>query len=215
MSNKKKLLILTQFSVILAIEAIVCFTPLGSLPAIGPIVATLMMIPVVITGILLGTGYGAAMGAFAGLFSFLVWTFTPPLPPMAFLFTPFYSLGEVHGNVWSLVICFVPRILAGVVAGLVHYFYSKWLAAKGKSPVSSYILAAASGSLINTFGVLGGFFLFFGRPYAELAGAAYDIVLLVLGGQVLTSGVPEAIIAAACAAGVCGPVKKMVEKASA
>lgn len=52
---------------LLAIEAVVCFTPLGSLPAIGPIVMTLMMIPVALAGILLGAGAGAALGAFAGL----------------------------------------------------------------------------------------------------------------------------------------------------
>ncbi|MCX6085113.1 MAG: ECF transporter S component, partial [Caldiserica bacterium] len=103
---KTRTVTLTQFAMLLAIEAVVCFTPLGSLPAIGPIVATLAMVPVIITAILLGTGAGAAMGAFAGLFSLLVWTFTPPSPLVAFVFTPFYTLGTTRGNVWSLVICF-------------------------------------------------------------------------------------------------------------
>ncbi len=61
--SKKRILFLTQFGLLLAIEAIVCFTPLGSLPAIGPIVATLMMVPVAITGCLLGVRAGTAMGA--------------------------------------------------------------------------------------------------------------------------------------------------------
>ncbi|HBT90992.1 MAG TPA: ECF transporter S component, partial [Ruminococcaceae bacterium] len=86
----KKTLRLAQFAMLLAIEAVVCFTPLGSLPAVGPLVATLGMVPVIITAIVMGTGAGSAMGAFAGLFSFLVWTFTPPplSAPMAFVFTP-------------------------------------------------------------------------------------------------------------------------------
>jgi uncharacterized membrane protein len=88
MAKKSKVLFLTQFSVLLAIEAVVCFTPLGSLPAIGPIVATLSHIPVIVTAILLGTAAGAGMGFFFGLFSFLVWTFAPPSPVVAFVFTP-------------------------------------------------------------------------------------------------------------------------------
>lgn len=212
MSTKRKTLFIAQFSLLLAIEAVFCFTPLGSLPAIGPMVWTLGMIPVAITGILLGTGAGAAMGAFAGLFSFLVWTFTPPVPPLAFVFTPVYSFGELHGNFWSLVICFLPRILVGVVASLCYRFFSKRLAGKGKSEISAYMLGGVLGSLANTFGVLGGIYIFFGKPYAGVVGKGYDALLLVLGGQVLTNGVPEAIICAIVAAAVCGPVKKVMQR---
>jgi len=125
-SVSKKTIFLAQFAMLLAIEAIVCFTPLGSLP-IGPMVATLGMVPVIITAIILGTPAGTAMGFFTGLFSFLVMTFTPPTP-VAFVFTPFYSIGAVHGNFWSLVICFVPRILVGTVTGLCFSLFSrlKW-----------------------------------------------------------------------------------------
>ena len=95
-SVSKKTIFLAQFAMLLAIEAIVCFTPLGSLP-IGPMVATLGMVPVIITAIILGTPAGTAMGFFTGLFSFLVMTFTPPTP-VAFVFTPFYSIGAVHDH---------------------------------------------------------------------------------------------------------------------
>ena len=87
-SISKNTLRLAQFALLLAIEAIVCFTPLGSLPAVGPIVATLGMVPVIITAVVLGTGAGTLMGAFAGLFSFIVWSFFPPNPLTAFVFTP-------------------------------------------------------------------------------------------------------------------------------
>ncbi|MDR1953124.1 MAG: ECF transporter S component [Clostridiales Family XIII bacterium] len=124
--STKKTLLLVQFSVMLAIEAVICFTPLGSVPLAPPlIVATLGMIPVVITAILLGTGAGALMGFFAGLFSFIVWTFMPPSPIMAFVFTPFYSIGSVSGNFWSIVICFVPRVLVGVVTGVLYRLFRR------------------------------------------------------------------------------------------
>ena len=64
--KRNALIKMVQFSILLALEVIMCFTPLGSIP-IGPMVATLAMIPVILTGILLGVGAGAAMGFFAGL----------------------------------------------------------------------------------------------------------------------------------------------------
>ena len=116
--KKPNTLFIAQFAILLALEAIVCFTPLGSIP-IGPLVATLAMLPVIVAGILLGTGAGAAMGFAAGLFSFIVWTFMPPNPVTAFVFTP----TAAPGNFWSLVICFVPRILTGVVASLMFKLF--------------------------------------------------------------------------------------------
>jgi uncharacterized membrane protein len=203
---KRKTVTLTQFAMLLAIEAVVCFTPLGSLPAVGPIVATLGMVPVIITAILLGTGAGAAMGAFAGLFSFLVWTFTPPPSSIAiaFVFTPFYSLGTTHGNVWSLVICFVPRILVGVVAGACFHLFSRLKWRSG----AVYGLSGALGSLTNTFGVLGGIYVFFGHSYATVLGKGFDVILGVIGLTILTSGIPEAVIGGVAAYAVCRPIQK-------
>lgn len=206
MNNKNKTVFLVQFSVLLAIEAIFCFTPLGSLPALGPIVATLAMIPVVITALLLGTKAGTMMGAFAGLFSFIVWTFTPPTPIAAFVFTPFYSLGEFSGNFGSVLICFVPRILVGTVAGLTYNALSKAMPAKN---ALCFSLSAALGSLINTFGVMGGVWLFFGNQYSSLAGKT---ILVIVGTTILTSGIPEAVVSAVTASAVCNPIKIILAK---
>ncbi|MEA5040007.1 MAG: ECF transporter S component [Clostridiaceae bacterium] len=203
MEKKNKTRYLTQFAILLALEALFCFTPLGSLPAVGPIVATLGMIPVVITALLLGTWAGTAMGAFTGLFSFLVWTFMPPTPIVAFVFTPFYSLGEFHGNFGSILICFVPRILVGMVTGI---SYRALVKAFPKKEVLCFSLSAILGSLTNTFGVMGGIWLFFGDQYSSLAGNA---MLYIIGLTILTSGVPEAIVNAVAASAVCKPMKKI------
>jgi uncharacterized membrane protein len=205
-TREKKTLLLVQFSILLAIEAIFCFTPLGSLPAIGPIVATLAMIPVVITALLLGTKAGTIMGAFAGLFSFLVWTFTPPSPVVAFLFTPFYTLGEFSGNFGSILICFLPRILVGTVAGLSYQALSKAFPNKN---VLCFSISAALGSLTNTFGVLGGIWCFFGNQYSSIAG---QTILYVIGFTILTSGIPEAVVSAVAASAVCKAVKSVWKK---
>jgi len=206
MNNKKSTRTLVQFSVLLAIEAVFCFTPLGSLPALGPIVATLMMVPVVITAILLGTKAGSLMGGFAGLFSFLVWTFMPPSPIVAFIFTPFYSLGEFSGNFGSLLICFVPRILVGTVTGLTYERFTKIMPKKN---VLCFSLSAALGSLTNTFGVLGGIWLFFGNQYSSITGG---VMLAIIGSTILFSGIPEAIVNAIAASAVCKPLKIILGK---
>ena len=188
MKNKMSTRTLVQFAILLAIEAIFCFTPLGSLPALGPIVATLAMIPVVITALLLGTKAGSLMGGFAGLFSFLVWTFMPPSPIAAFVFTPFYSLGDFSGNFGSILICFVPRILVGTISGLTYKGFAKIMPGKN---VLCFSLSAALGSLTNTFGVMGGIWLFFGNQYSSIAGGA---MLLIIGSTILFSGIPEAVV---------------------
>jgi uncharacterized membrane protein len=199
---------LTQFALLLAIEAVVCFTPLGSLPAVGPIVATLAMVPVIITAIVLGTGAGAAMGAFAGLFSFLVWTFMPPNPLVAFVFTPFYGLGTTHGNVWSLAICFVPRILVGVISGSCFHLFSRLNWKQG----AVYGLSGALGSLVNTLGVLGGIYVFFGHSYATVLGKGFNLLLGLIGLTILTSGIPEAVIGGLAAYAVCRPIQKFLKR---
>jgi len=206
--KNSKTLSLVQFSALLAILAIFCFTPLGALPAFGPIVATLGMIPVIISAQLLGIKAGTAMGFFAGLFSFMVWTFMPPSPIVAFVFTPFYSFGDISGNFGSVLISFVPRILSGTVAGMVYISLSKILPAKNVLCLS---LSAILGSLTNTFGVMGGIWLFFGDQYATIVG---DVMLLIIGTTILTSGIPEAIVSAIASSAVCRPLQLIMTRKS-
>ncbi len=201
--KKDRLLYFVQFSILLAIEAVFCFTVLGSIPALGPIVMTLAMIPVIITSLLLGWKAGTAMGFFAGLFSFIVWSFYPSNPLVAFVFTPLYSFGEFQGNFGSVLICFVPRILIGTVTGLSYRAFSR--AFPGKE-VLSLSLSGAIGSLVNTFGVMGGIWLFFGSQYSSLAGKA---IIIVIGSTILFSGIPEAILSAIAASAVCRPIRRM------
>jgi uncharacterized membrane protein len=150
---REKTLLLVRFSILLAIEAAVCFTPLGAIPLTPPLfVVTLAMIPVIIAGILLGLWAGMFMGAFAGLFSLIVWTFMPPPASgmMAFVFTPFASAGDIHGNFWSLLICFVPRVGVGVVAAGLYALFRKILNPDDTRVWVTYLTGAAVASAIAT-----------------------------------------------------------------
>ena len=205
--KRSKILFIAQFAILLALEAVFCFTPLGSIP-LGPMVATLAMIPVIITAIMLGTWAGTLMGFAAGLFSFLVWTFMPPNPVVAFIYTPVVSVGSFQGNFWSLVICFVPRILTGTFAGLVYHGLSRVHPRAGLE----YILAGVVGSVTNTALVLGGTYLFFGRDYAAAIGSSFELLLGLIGMTVLTNGIPEAVVGALAAVGICKPLKKQLSR---
>lgn len=208
---------LTQFSILLAIEAIFCFTPLGNIP-IGPIVATLAMIPVVIAAMSLGIKAGMLMGFFAGLFSFLIWTFTPPNPLTAFVFTPFYPYEGMQGNFASVLICFVPRILIGVVAGLVCMGITK------KAPRADLLrfgVAGALGSITNTVLVLGGIWVFFGDAYATILSSAVTpeqatawggVINAIIMLSILTNGIPEAIITFFVGYAVCKPLDRYLSR---
>ena len=206
--NRKQLLFLCQFSILLAIEIIVCFTPLGTLPSLGMLSATLSHVPVIITALILGTKAGTFMGFAFGMCSFIYWTFVAP-GAFSFLYTPFYSLGEYSGNFGSLLICFVPRILIGVVTALTM----KGLTKLFKNEFVAATIAGVAGTLTNTLLVLGGIYIFFGTEYYSMAVADSSQTLLAfLGMVILTNGLPEAAIGGIAASAIGVPVKKAIKK---
>lgn len=206
--NRKQILFLCQFSILLAIEIIVCFTPLGTLPSLGMLSATLSHVPVIITALILGTKAGTFMGFAFGMCSFIYWTFVAP-GAFSFLYTPFYSLGEYSGNFGSLLICFVPRILIGVVTALTM----KGLTKLFKNEFVAATIAGVAGTLTNTLLVLGGIYIFFGTEYYSMAVADSSQTLLAfLGMVILTNGLPEAAIGGIAASAIGVPVKKAIKK---
>lgn len=207
-TKNQQILFLCQFALLLAIEIIVCFTPLGTLPSLGMLSATLSHVPVIIAAVVLGMKAGALMGLVFGTCSFIYWTFVAP-GAFSFLYTPFYSLGEFQGNFGSLLICFVPRILIGVVTVLVMKGLMKII----KNEFAAAAAAGLFGTLTNTFLVLLGIYIFFGQEYYSMAVTDSSQTLLAfLGLVVLTNGLPEAAIGAAAASAIGVPVKKAVSK---
>ena len=99
-----------------------------------------------------------------------------PILPTSYLFSPFVP----NGNLYSVVIAIVPRILIG----LTPYFVYKLL--KGKAGL---IFAGALGSLTNTIFVLGGIFLLFGNVYD-------GNIQLLLASVISTNSIAELVISA-------------------
>ncbi|MCD7774397.1 MAG: ECF transporter S component [Clostridiales bacterium] len=206
-TKREQILFLCQFSILLAIEIIVCFTPLGTLPSLGMLSATLSHVPVIITAVILGMKAGALMGFAFGACSFIYWTFVAP-GAFSFIYTPFYTLGEYQGNFGSLLICFVPRILIGVVTVLVMKGLMKLI----KNEFAAAAIAGVCGTLTNTLLVLLGIYVFFGNEYYALASDGSRTLLAFLGVVVLTNGLPEAVIGGVAASAIAVPVKRAVGK---
>lgn len=183
---------MTQVALFSALIILMAFTPfLGYIP-LGFTRATIIHIPVIIGALVLGPKKGAMLGFVFGLTSFINNTLNPT--PTSFVFTPFYNLGEYSGGIKSLIICFVPRILVGVVPFYVYSFVKKMNKKKEVFSVG-LILAGISGALTNTLLVMNLIFLFFREGYAsanEIASnAVYGFILSIIG----INGVPEAIVA--------------------
>lgn len=182
-----------------AIIIAMSFVPyLGYIP-LGFMNATIIHIPVIIGAVVLGPKKGAFLGGVFGLTSMINNTFNPNLT--SFVFSPFYSLGDVHGSYKSLIICFVPRILIGISAYYVYKVVFKLLKQKNNG-TAALAAAGAAGALTNTLLVMNGIYLLFGSSYASAKGIASDALYGVILGVIGTQGIPEAVVAAILTAAI-------------
>lgn len=196
----------------LFIAIIIVMTMVPNLGYINLVVikATLLHVPVIVGSIVLGPKSGAILGATFGITSLIKNTIEPSL--LSFAFSPFYQVGEIGGNGWSVVISLIPRILVGVVPYFAFKLLMKLLhRLKGKTVVSLAI-AGAVGSFTNTLLVMNLIFVCFRDEFAaaqEIAvTAVYDVIL----GIIAANGIPEAIVGSLFAMAVGGALLKLMPK---
>lgn len=183
---------IVQLALFAAIIIVMAFTPfLGYIP-IGFTRATIIHIPVIIGSLLLGPRKGASLGFIFGLTSFINNTLNPTVT--SFVFTPFYTLGQFRGGIGSLIICFVPRVLVGILPFYVYRWVKKVSHKKG---ISNWglILAGISGALVNTILVMNFIFVFFRDEYASSNGIAANVLYRFILSIIGINGIPEAIAA--------------------
>jgi len=200
----KKLVMMAMFCAIMGVMAV---TNIGMIP-LGFMNATTLHIPVILCAVLLGPKSGMMMGFVFGLISLLTNTFRPNITSFVFSpFSPFYQ-SEYGNPFFSLLICFVPRILIGLVSGLSYNGFKKT-----KLPsLISLGLTGFLGSITNTILVMGGIWLLFGEGYAAAKGMAVNALGGVIGSVVLINGVPEAIVAAILTAAIGKALEKLLQK---
>lgn len=143
--KNKHLLAMVKLAMLVALLMIFCFTSIGFLK-IGIVEITFNMIPVVIGAIAIGPAAGAFLGALFGAASFWQCFGQSTFGTLLFGVNPFFTV----------LICFVPRILAGLLPGLIFRAMTK-----KKDNIAAYFVSAAVGSLTNTVLFVGGFCLLF------------------------------------------------------
>lgn len=141
---------LTQLSLLIALEAVMAFTPLGFI-MIPPISITILHIPVIIGAILMGPTYGGILGGAFGVLSMIKATFFAA-SPADLLFSPFASGAPVQ----SAVMCIVPRILLGVAAALLYQ-----LLQQVTKDIAAMAVSCILATLLHSVMVLGAMWLFF------------------------------------------------------
>ena len=187
---------LTRLALLLAIVIIMTVFNFGNIP-IGPIVATIYQVPVIIGAVILGTSGGCILGAAWGIICFIL--------ALTGQTTDIVALAVVQQNpLLYFAIAFVPRLLTGLFAGLI--FAGMHRLVPRKYNTVSFAVSGVFGSLTNTVFYLGALYLFI----KELLSSLYSIEIGAVGAMVLgvavSNGLLEALVSALVVAAVCTAV---------
>ena len=188
--NGKKTAYMVELALMMALVVAVSFIPvLGYIPLVV-IKATTVHIPVIIGAIILGPKAGAVLGLTMGVTSLIKYTIEPSLT--SFVFSPFIPMpGTDSGDPRALLIALVPRMMIGVVAGLVYKLFSLF----DKKGFVACGAAALLGAMTNTGLVMGGIYLMFGKQYAAAINVGIEMLGTFIMGVVATNGLAEAAVA--------------------
>ena len=215
MNNNQRIKYMVLVAMFISIQIVMFLIPfLGFIP-IFAIRITTLHIPTILAGILLGVKGGALVGLSFGAISVVNATVNPNLT--SFLFTPFApALSGYHGNAFSLLIAFVPRILLGVFSALIYQFIKNkdWeldLKYRGWKFGAATITGICA-SILHTFMVLGLIFVIFATPYASALGIDPQGVLVFLGGIVASNGIFEALLASVLMTAFVATLEPIVKK---
>lgn len=190
----KRNLALAQLGMLSALIVIMTFVPYIGYISIGALSITLLHIPLIIGACVLGVKGGLVLGAVWGI-TCIIKAATSPVAITDPLFTnPLVSL--------------LPRLLAGLVAGLVFEFVSK----KFKKFHLASVLSAVFACLTNTVFVMGSLYLVYGQSSeaAKLGIVQFDFgsfIYFILG-AFGTNAVFEMIIAIVIAVPISHALRK-------
>ena len=192
----RQLVLLSMFAAIILLLA---FTPIGFIQ-LGFIKATIIHIPVIIGSIMLGPKKGAVLGGVFGLASLISNTTAPVIS--SFAFSPAIPVpGTESGSPIALIICFVPRILVGVIPWFVFNLLRKII----KKDRNIVALAAAGilGSMTNTLLVMHLIYFLFKDAYAVVRDVPIQAIYGVIGTIIVVNGIPEALVAGLLTVAIC------------
>lgn len=196
MKRKTNTRYLTQLSVLVAIELVLAYTPLGYLRVAPGLEISFLMVPVALGGMLMGPAAGAILGGVFGLTSFAT----------CFGSSPFGATLLTIQPVYTFLVCFATRVLAGWLTAVIF----KALAGKrDTAPAVAYVAAAVAGPVLNTVLFTGGLVLFFYNTeyiqgFVTALGATNPLMFaaLFVGVAAVLEAVVGGVVATALAMGV-------------
>ena len=200
MNQKSKMSVqyLARLAMLLAIVIIFTVFNIANIP-VGPIVATVYQVPVIIGACLLDVKAGAILGGAWGLLNFWL--------AITGQTTDVVALTAISESPFGyFCVSFLPRIAVGIVAGLLAKALS------GKDRAASYLITGALGSLTNTAGYLGLLYLLFRHVVASVYGMDVSAVLGLVFSVASTNGLVEAVVSAILTLAVCKAVNALERK---
>lgn len=126
---------MVQLALFTAIILLLAFTPLGYIKTFG-LEITLIVVPVTVGAVILGPFSGAVLGAVFGITSFI----------QCFGMSPFGAMLLSINPAGTFIVCLVPRVLMGWLAGLIF----SGLKQSGRTKTVSYAVVNLAGPLLNT-----------------------------------------------------------------
>ena len=189
MNKKKKLNRLVICAFFVALTVVMTFTPLGYIP-VGVISITTIHISTILGACILGPKYGMVLGGAWGALC-IIKAFQEPIPGNIPFQNPMISL--------------VPRIIVGLVAGVVFYALLK---TKLKKPLSLAIASVAA-TLTNTVLVLTALTLFNG--FESITAGVTTALETIFSVLISVNGVIEIIAAVVLVSSLYMATEKMLK----
>lgn len=134
--KKKQIFNLVAVSLLIAIVALMSFTPVGYLK-IGIVSITFLTIPVIVGAATLGVWASTLLGLAFGITSFIQCFGMDAFGTTLFSISPFKTA----------IMCIIPRTLMGLICGLVYHAFIK---TKQNEKPLQYALTSLSAPLFNT-----------------------------------------------------------------
>ncbi len=180
MKNKN----LARISLVLALLVVLDLTGIGLIRLPGLPAFTIMHVPVIVAGIVLGPKLGAVAGGGFGMIMMIEATFRPG-SPIDMMFSPFSSENPIA----SIVMCIVPRILLGISAYYFVILIQKIFKNKERLVFSIAALLATVLHSILVLTMLATFFAAFPLASLFLTVVSINTLLEVLAAVLITAAI--------------------------
>lgn len=188
---------MTVTAIIVAFMLVMNFTPLGYIVSPAGFSITLMIIPVAVGAAVLGPSCGTLLGFVFGLTSFLqcfgIGYFIDPSAALLFNTSP----------VGTVITCFVPRMLMGLLVGLIFRALSRF----ERFRIGSFAVASFSAPVLNTLLFITSYIIFFRNTI--LAGTAIKTVIISI---LSINGLIEIIVSMVLGTALCQAFYMAVKK---